>query len=67
MLVTVPGIVTSVRLVHEPNEESPMLVMPLGILIPVRLKRSINASSPMLVTIRPLMLVGMVTSQGGPA
>ena len=39
MLVTLPGIVTLVRLVHRGTHQSPMLVTPLEIVTLVRLVR----------------------------
>ena len=66
MLVTLLGIVTLVRLEQFSNTANPMLVTLSGIVTLVRAGCS-NASSPMVVTVRPLILVGMVTTQGGPA
>ena len=50
MLVTLPGIVMSVKLLQPKNAESPMLVTLFGMLMLVMLLHSLNADFPMLVT-----------------
>ena len=68
MVVTLPGIVTLVRLVQSLNAYAPMLVTLAGIVTLVRLAAAKTGSwpFPMMVTNRPLMLVGMVTAPPGP-
>ena len=51
MLVTLLGIVTLVRLVHNWNVQNPMLVTPLGIAMLVMPMHCWNAPAPMLVTL----------------
>jgi len=48
--VTLPGIVTLVRPVHELNALLPMLVMPFEIVTLVRPLQSKNVKPPMLLT-----------------
>ena len=50
MLVTLSGIVISVKLLQEEKAPSPMLVTLSGIVISVRLLQPTKALSPMLVT-----------------
>ena len=62
MLITLPGIVTLVRLLQSSNAESPMLVTLSGIVTLVRLLQLANADLPMLVTEQPPSLEGIVIS-----
>jgi hypothetical protein len=66
MLVTLLGIVTLVRLVHDMNAWLPMLVTLSGIVTLIRVVFEWNAESPMLVTARSLIVPGMLTTPPAP-
>jgi hypothetical protein len=51
MLVTLPGMVTEVRLVQTANAASPMLVTLLGMVMEIRLEQPEKADSPIPVTV----------------
>ena len=66
MRVTLPGIMTLVRLEQPSNAPSPMLVTLLGIVTVVTLIHKSGAPSPILVTGSLLMVSGMMTAPPRP-